>query len=86
MSSESEVKECLQRALDPSVLIVNDVSDGCGAKFEIVVVSEKFQGIKLLERHRMVQGSLGDVMGKIHALTIKSWTADQWESKKSQYN
>ena len=64
---------------------MSDVSDGCGAKFEIVIVSEKFQGVKLLERHRMVQNALSGVMDKIHALTIKSWTADQWETKKSQY-
>ncbi len=30
-----------------------DVSDGCGAKFEAIIVSDKFEGVALLERHRM---------------------------------
>lgn len=31
---------------------VNDDSDGCGAKFSVVVVSDKFIGKTLLQRHR----------------------------------
>ena len=33
---------------------VQDVSGGCGAKFELVVISPDFEGNPLLERHRMV--------------------------------
>ena len=29
-----------------------DESDGCGAKFNAVIVSTKFQGKALLQRHR----------------------------------
>ena len=31
---------------------VADVSDGCGYKFEVVVVSSQFEGKPLLQRHR----------------------------------
>lgn len=31
---------------------VNDDSDGCGAKFSVIVVSDKFIGKTLLQRHR----------------------------------
>lgn len=31
---------------------VQDESDGCGAKFSVVVVSDKFEGKPLLQRHR----------------------------------
>lgn len=31
-----------------------DESDGCGGKFNVIVVSEKFEGKPLLQRHRSV--------------------------------
>mmetsp|Transcript_10803 Transcript_10803/g.31992 ORF Transcript_10803/g.31992 Transcript_10803/m.31992 type:complete len:85 (+) Transcript_10803:228-482(+) len=63
---------------------VQDHSDGCGAKLEIVVVSASFDKVPLLQRHRRVQGLLKDegLMDSIHAVTIKAWTPDQWETKK----
>ena len=32
--------------------VVEDTSDGCGAKFAAIVVSEQFEGKPLLQRHR----------------------------------
>lgn len=43
----------------------------CGASFEVEVVSEKFEGKRLLERHRMVNAALVELMQSIHALSIK---------------
>jgi len=31
---------------------VQDESDGCGAKFSVIIVSDKFEGKPLLQRHR----------------------------------
>lgn len=31
---------------------VQDESDGCGAKFSVLIVSDKFEGKPLLQRHR----------------------------------
>lgn len=64
---------------------MKDVSDGCGAKFDVVVVSRQFDGVPLVERHRMVQSGLGDTMRAIHALSIKAWTAEQWQAKRKLY-
>ena len=40
-------------------LSVVDDSDGCGSKFKIIIVSSVFEGVKLLQRHRLVNGSAG---------------------------
>ena len=59
--------------------------DACdGAKLEVVVVSEKFVGVPLIKRHRMVNAAVGDYMNEIHALTIKAWTPEQYEKKKGE--
>lgn len=63
-----------------------DVSDGqCdgGAKLELIVASPQFQGLPLLKRHRKVNEALAEFMPKIHALTIKAWTPEQYEQKKA---
>jgi len=46
------------------------------------VVSDKFEGVPLLKRHRMVNDVLVEEMKLIHALTMKTWTPAQYESKK----
>ncbi|KAL3527970.1 hypothetical protein ACH5RR_012626 [Cinchona calisaya] len=68
---------------------VVDVSGGCGAKFTVQIVSEQFEGKRLLERHRMVNAALTEEMKEIHALSItKALTPNQWQqqqqSEKSQ--
>ncbi|KAG8054633.1 hypothetical protein GUJ93_ZPchr0001g31841 [Zizania palustris] len=44
-------------------LWVTDTSGGCGASYEIEVVSEKFEGKRLLERHRMCEHRAGAAHG-----------------------
>jgi stress-induced morphogen len=57
-----------------------------GAKLEIYVISARFNGVKLLERHRMVNDIVKDAGlfdHAIHALTVKAWTPEDYEAKKS---
>ena len=49
-----------------------DLSDGCGAKFEIEIVCEDFKGKPLLAQHRLVHKAIEDERNYIHALTLKT--------------
>ncbi|XP_054806610.1 protein BOLA2 isoform X2 [Prosopis cineraria] len=61
---------------------VVDTSGGCGASFAIEIVSEQFEGKRLLERHRMVNAALDEEMKQIHALSIKkAVTPEQWKQQ-----
>ncbi|GLT70413.1 hypothetical protein SLA2020_424940 [Shorea laevis] len=61
---------------------VIDTSGGCGASFAIEIVSEQFEGKRLLERHHMVNGALEEEMKQIHALSIKkALSSEQWEQQ-----
>lgn len=51
-------------------------------KFVAIVVSEKFDGVALLERHRMVNDALKALMPRIHAFQMKTWTPAQFEKKR----
>jgi len=68
---------------DVDCVSVHDLSDGCGDKFWILVVSPAFEGMKILERHQMVHTALGpSAIEDIHALEIKAYTPAQYEKKK----
>ena len=76
--------EQVSAALEAQHVKCTNESGTCdGAKLELVVVSTKFEGVPLLKRHRMVNDILKtELEGKIHALTMKTWTPAQYESKK----
>lgn len=49
-----------------------DLSDGCGAKFEIEIVCEQFVGKTLIQQHRLVHKAIEEERKHIHALTLKT--------------
>ncbi|EFN64405.1 Probable dolichyl pyrophosphate Man9GlcNAc2 alpha-1,3-glucosyltransferase [Camponotus floridanus] len=62
---------------------VVDQSDGCGAKFSVIVVSDLFQGKPTLQRHRLVYGVLEEELKAIHAISVTTLTPEQWEKTKT---
>ena len=49
-----------------------------GGHFEVLIVSAEFEGKPLLDRHRMVNEALRDMMGReIHALGLKTLTPSE---------
>ncbi|KAM5577643.1 protein BOLA2 [Rosa sericea] len=80
--TKEQVEASLTSKLNPSHLEVVDTSGGCGASFVIEIVSEQFEGKRLLERHRVVNSALEEEMKEIHALSIKkALTTEQWKQQ-----
>lgn len=80
---EAAIGERLRAALAPTALVVSNDSashhghagdDGSGeSHFSVTVTSPAFTGKSRVERQRMVNHALGDLMvDKIHALAIKT--------------
>ena len=46
-------------------------------------MSESFKDIKLLQRQRLVNEAVAPLMDDIHALSMKTWTIEQWEKKRA---
>lgn len=54
-----------------------------GAHLSAVIVSSSFDGLKLLERHKRVYDALnGMIKQEIHALSMKTYTLDEWQNMK----
>ena len=51
--------------------------------FKVILVSEIFEGMGLLARHRLVNELLKEELaGPVHALALHTYTAAQWFEKK----
>ena len=82
-----EIRNRLEKAFTPESLDIEDESHKhaghAGAKsgkghFIVSIVSDKFSGKTLIQRHRMVYEALGDYMDTdIHALSITAYTPEE---------
>lgn len=78
MVTAAEVEQALKQRLEAKDVTVVDESGGCGSSFTVAVVSDQFEGKKLLDRHKLVNAALKEELKDIHALSIKKcWTPDQ---------
>ena len=74
MITTDEIEKSLLKAFPGAWVSVEDMT-GTSDHFEIVVTSEVFRGMPLLEQHRAVQAALAAEMdSKIHAVKIKTRT------------
>lgn len=71
-----EVKQVVESQLDGSQVI----TAGEGCNFEITVINPSFAGLSPVKKQQLVYGCLSDQIasGAIHALTIKTYTPEQW--------
>ena len=73
-----KIKELIEAALPDATVIVN----GDGRHFQACVISDVFKDKRLIEQHQIVYKAIGDKMGaEIHALSIKTYTEQQWQQQ-----
>ncbi|KAF9798646.1 hypothetical protein SFRURICE_006976 [Spodoptera frugiperda] len=59
---------------------MHNVPKGAETHFKVVVVSDKFEGLPLIKRHRLVNDILKDeLQSGVHALSIIAKTPQQWD-------
>ena len=87
---ETSIRTKLTDALQPTHMeVLNEshmhaVPPGSESHFRVLVVSERFEGQSLLQRHRLVNEALRDELSsRVHALAIQAKTPQQWGSNPS---
>lgn len=54
--------------------------EGGESHFNLLVVSNDFDGLNRVKRHKLIYSALDDLMkDKIHALAIKAYTPEEYE-------
>ncbi|XP_063824618.1 bolA-like protein DDB_G0274169 [Ostrinia nubilalis] len=83
---EGTIRSKLQSALEAKHLdVINEsymhnVPKGAETHFKVVVVSDKFDGLPLIKRHRLVNDLLKEELHTgVHALSIIAKTPTQWD-------
>ena len=91
---QQQITQKLQATFAPVHLdVINESSGhnvpaGSESHFKVVVVSEQFDGVALLQRHRLVNAALSAELDgshglaglpAVHALSVKAKTPKQWE-------
>jgi len=73
-----DIKRLIESGLDG----VEATVSGDGSHFEAIVVGEVFAGKSMVEQQRLVYATVNDriASGELHALSIKTYTPEQWET------
>jgi len=78
LPTPEDIKKYIAQGLNCEHLEVS----GDGAHFEAVIVSQLFEGKRLIARHQLVYAALGGRMrDEIHALSMKTLTPEEFKAK-----
>jgi acid stress-induced BolA-like protein IbaG/YrbA len=77
MITPEDVEAYILQGLDCEYVQVG----GDGRHFEAVIVSAAFEGKGMLQQQQLVYRALGDRMESIHALSMKTFTPEQWAAQ-----
>lgn len=88
MQVQRQIEEKLREGFEPLHLEVaneshmHNVPEGSESHFRVVLVSSRFDGNSLIQRHRAVNGALRqELEGQVHALALHTMTPQEWFAK-----
>jgi len=77
----NSIKEKIKEEISQARVDVTDTT-GTGDHFSVVVVSNVFDKMTLINRHKLIYKSLNQYVTKeIHALQIKAYTEEEFENE-----
>ena len=61
---------------------MHNVPAGSESHFKVVIISDDFQGQRLVQRHQRINQILADELaGDVHALSIQAMTREEWDKR-----
>ncbi|MFV2031961.1 MAG: BolA family protein, partial [Gammaproteobacteria bacterium] len=63
---------------------LHNVSPGSESHFKVTLVSDDFNDLMLIKRHRLVNSALQEEMQQIHALALHTLTPGEWLARAEQ--
>ena len=78
---EKKIEKKIAEALKDSKVFTQDMT-GNNDHFNLIVISDTFEGLSLIKQHRIIYQILeGMITKEIHALQIKTLTWKQWKKE-----
>ncbi len=88
MTIQQTIEAKLVEHFNPSHLqVINEshmhnVAEGSESHFKVVIASDKFEGERLIKRHRQVNSILKtELSDHIHALALHTYTSEEWQKQ-----
>mgnify|MGYP000259433835 CR=1 FL=1 len=87
MSLIQQIEDKIIAAFDPHHLEVENESHNhsgnrTDSHFRLVIVSDEFDGVRLIGRHRKVNALMADELANgIHALALHTFTLKEWQDR-----
>ena len=82
------IEQQLTTELGPQYLEVLDesymhsVPEGAQRHFKVTLVSDAFEGLRLIARHRQVNALVAEALaGPVHALALHTYTPAEWQKR-----
>ena len=85
---QEHLRSQLEATLNPTYLeVVNESSQHSGpandSHFKLIVVSDYFNNLKLIDRHRYINNLFKEELSHIHALAMHTYTPKEWQKRQS---
>lgn len=90
MSIQATIEQKLAREFNTDFLQVeneshrHNVAPGSESHFKVTIVSDSFEDLMLIKRHRMVNQTLAQELQKIHALALHTYSPDEWKQREAK--
>ncbi|MEX2131118.1 MAG: BolA/IbaG family iron-sulfur metabolism protein [Pseudohongiellaceae bacterium] len=86
MSVQSDIENKVREHFSPAFLQVENESHrhsgpATESHFKLTVVSDRFEGLRLVARHQKLYHLLQDELnGGVHALALHTYTSEEWRT------
>ena len=83
-SIESKIINNLNESMNISSLkiinesLIHNVPKDSESHFKVIIVSDDFKNLSQINRHKLIYTNLGTIMNDIHALSIQSFSLDEF--------
>jgi stress-induced morphogen len=80
-----EIQKIIEGSIEHATAYILDPMND-GQHLQAIVISPAFEGLPLIQQHKMVLTPLKQAFAEyVHALGLKTFTPEKWESVKDQY-
>ena len=63
---------------------MHNVAPGSESHFKVTIVSDNFDDLMLIKRHRLVNSALAEELQQIHALALHTLTPVEWTERQGK--
>jgi BolA protein len=86
MTMQETIESKITQAFQPVFMQVENESHlhsgpASESHFKVTLVTQAFEGLPLIKRHRAVQAALAEEVAQIHALGLHTFTPAEFEAK-----